>query len=309
MLECRECGNILEQGSFICPQCKLNFNNQQVVNLHDSVHVGDIINNDISLIFEGFKQMLEEKNMVITSDEITDADEAKYEQVILLSKKEISNLKDLESKISALRLLSKAARRARFTNKSLELDFEIANLQINSDDPIHKINGHIGLSKYYGSWERINYLGERKNVYHARKALELYEIYISPKKGQFTPLHFKIKFQLAKELIGFDYTHPDDYLEIHNLLMHLEHVRSTDLWVLDLALTFYSQSDQYSKYRKTIRKMRKIPQELDEFGEPEYSLPWIPNRGFEYATYILTLLPSKLFWTIVLLIIVGFIIA
>ena len=303
MLECRECGNILEQGSFICLQCKLNFKNQQVVNLHDSVHVGDIINNDISLIFEGFKKMLEEKNMVITSDKITDADEAKYEQVILISKKEISNLKDLESKISALRLLSKAARRAGFTQKSLELDFEIANLQINSDDPIHKINGHMGMSTYYG--ERINYQGGRKNIRHARSALELYEIYISPEKGQFTSLHFEIKFQLAKELIGTDYTPRADYLEIHNLLMHMERVRSTDLWVLDLALTFYWQSEQYSKWRKTARKMRKIRQGLDEF-QPDWL---IPSRGEEYLTYILTLLPSKLFWTIVLLIIVGFIIA
>ena len=304
MLECRGCGNILEQGSFICPQCKLNFNNQQVVNLHDSVHVGDIINNDISSILEGFKQMLEEKNMPITSDEITDADEAKYEQVILISKKEISNLKDLESKLSALRLLSKAARRARFINKSLELDFEIANLQINSDDPIHKINGHIGLSKYYGSWKRRNYLGERKNVYHARKALELCEIYISPEKGRYTPLHFTIKFQLAKELIGFDSTHPDDYFEIQQELSDLEILRPTDLYVFGLALTFYSQSDQHSKWRKTARKMRKIRQGLDKF-QPDWL---IPSREEEYLRYIFTLLLSKLFWTIVLLIIVGFII-
>ena len=303
MLKCRGCGNILEQGSFICPQCKLNFNNQQVVNLHDSVHVGDIINNDISLILERFNQMLEEKKLIITSDEITDADEAKYEQIILTSKKEISNLKDLKSKISALRLLSKAANNARFINKSLELDFEIANLQIDSDDPIHKINGHMGLSEYYGSYERRHSPGA-KNIYHARRALELCEIYISPKKGGYTPLHFEIKFQLAKELIGFDSTHPDDYFEIQQELSDLEILRPTDLYVFGLALTFYSQSDQHSKWRKTARKMRKIRQGLDKF-QPDWL---IPSREEEYITYILTLLPSKLFWTIVLLIIVGFII-
>jgi hypothetical protein len=300
MLKCRGCGNILEQGSFICPQCKLHFNNQQVVNLHDSVHVGDIINNDISLILERFNQMLEEKKLIITSDEITDADEAKYEQIILTSKKEISNLKDLKSKISALRLLSKAANNARFINKSLELDFEIANLQIDSDDPIHKINGHMGLSEYYGSYERRHSPGA-KNIYHARRALELCEIYISPKKGGYTPLHFEIKFQLAKELISFNET-PQN--EIHNLLMRMEIEEPTDLSVLNLALDYYFKTMQYSKYRKTSRKMRKM---LDEFGEPEYYMR-LPDRGLEYGSYILTLLLSKLFWTIVLLIIVGFVI-